>query len=175
MNAISHKRLKAGERLIHQGEAGEAFYVIQNGICSVSVEKDGELHLLAQRSQNDVIGEMAIITGEPRSAHVDAETETEVWGLSVEDFDSISMQYPELRSFMTEIVVESFASSYLTAEREIGKYCITDILGRGGYSIVYKGFHTILNMPVAIKMLNHDMAMNPDFLKIFKNEAQTIA
>ncbi len=175
LNAIFHKQLKAGERLIRQGESGDAFYVIQEGNCSVNIEKDGEMHRLALRSEYDVIGEMAIITGEPRSAHVDAETDMEVWGLSIEDFNKISKQYPDLRSFMTEIVTERFASSGLTAERKIGKYLITDIIGRGGYSIVYKGFHTLLNMPVAIKMLNHDMAMDPDFLKSFKKEAQTIA
>ena len=175
LNSIFHKALKAGERLIHQGASGDAFYVIQKGRCSVNIDKDGEVHRLALRSEYDVIGEMAIITGEPRSANVDAETDMEVWGLSIENFDRISKQYPELRSFMTEIVAERFASSSLTAERKIGKYLITDIVGRGGYSIVYKGFHTVLNMPVAIKMLNHDMAMDPDFWKSFKKEARTIA
>ena len=102
LNAIFHRQIKSGERLIRQGESGDAFYVIQEGNCSVNIEKDGEMHRLALRSEYDVIGEMAIITGEPRSAHVDAETDMEVWGLSIEDFNKISKQYPDLRGFMTE-------------------------------------------------------------------------
>ncbi|KPK29345.1 MAG: hypothetical protein AMK69_06915 [Nitrospira bacterium SG8_3] len=63
----------------------------------------------------------------------------------------------------------------MTADRTIGKYVITEILGRGGYSNVYRGTHASLNMPVAIKMLNHDMAMDPEFSEKFRNEAKTIA
>jgi serine/threonine protein kinase len=51
----------------------------------------------------------------------------------------------------------------------------TDIIGRGAFSIVYNGMHKGLNMPVAIKMMRHDMALYPDFLDSFRNEAKTIA
>ena len=34
------------------------------------------------------------------------------------------------------------------ADRIIGKYIATDIIGRGGYSIVYKGMHQALKLPV---------------------------
>ena len=47
--------------------------------------------------------------------------------------------------------------------------------GAGGYSIVYRGLHSGLSMPVAIKMMRHNMAMDPDFLMSFRNEAKTIA
>ncbi|RLB37792.1 MAG: hypothetical protein DRH12_13840 [Deltaproteobacteria bacterium] len=57
----------------------------------------------------------------------------------------------------------------------MGKYLITDIIGRGGYSIVYKGIHSGLNMPVCVKMLKHDLAMDPDFQRNFRNEARLIA
>lgn len=63
----------------------------------------------------------------------------------------------------------------MTADRTVGKYVINEIIGKGGWSIVYKGIHAGLNMPVAIKMLNHDMAMRPEFTERFKNEAKIIA
>ena len=49
------------------------------------------------------------------------------------------------------------------------------MIDQGGFGIVYKGIHKSLNMPVAIKMLKHNIAMDPDFLEIFRNEAKTIA
>ncbi|MBW1770789.1 MAG: serine/threonine protein kinase, partial [Deltaproteobacteria bacterium] len=55
------------------------------------------------------------------------------------------------------------------------KYVINEIIGLGGWGIVYRGVHKDLNMPVAIKMLKHDMAMDPDFSKKFRSEAKTIA
>jgi len=63
----------------------------------------------------------------------------------------------------------------LLADRTISKYIASDIIGRGAFSIVYKGLHAGLNMPVTVKMMKHDMAMNPDFLERFRSEAQILA
>jgi serine/threonine protein kinase len=78
-------------------------------------------------------------------------------------------------SFLTELVADRFDSRRPIADRTIGKYVATDIIGRGGYSIVYKGVHAGLNMPVAIKMMRHDMVAEPDYLVNFRNEAKIIA
>ena len=175
LNRLRFRRIRAGERLITQGASGDACYVIQRGSCGIHVEKNGEIHRVAGRRKGDILGEMALVTGEPRSAHVDAETEMDLWEISREDFEQIAQEFPELRGFLTEIVAERFASSRVTAERKVGKYVITDIIGRGGYSIVYKGIHSSLNMPVVVKMLNHDMAMDPRFIENFEKEARIIA
>lgn len=175
LNSLTYKRLMAGERLMSQGEVGDALYIIQSGSCVANVKKNGELHPVARLREGDIVGEMAIVTGELRNANVDAETDMELWCLTRSQFDDISKEYPELRSFLTELVANRFETSKVTAHRTINKYLIQDIIGRGGYSIVYKGVHVDLNMPVAIKMMRHDMAMNPDFLKSFWNEAKVIA
>jgi CRP-like cAMP-binding protein len=175
LNHIRLRSVPAGERFITQGEEGDAFYVIQRGSCAINVEKNGEVHRVATRREGDILGEMALLTGEPRSAHVDAETDMALWRMGQDDFERLMAEFPELRGFLTEIVADRFATSRVTAERSMGKYLITDIIGRGGYSIVYKGLHTLLNMPVVVKMLNHDMAMDPQFRSGFEKEARTIA
>jgi CRP-like cAMP-binding protein len=175
LNNIRLRRVPAGERFITQGAEGDAFYVIQRGTCTVWVEKNGESHRVAGRRAGDILGEMALLTGEPRSAHVDAETDVELWRMGRADFDRLLQEFPELRGFLTEIVADRFGSSRVTAERSIGKYLITDVIGRGGFSIVYKGVHTGLSMPVVIKMLNHDMAMDAHFRSGFAKEARIIA
>jgi serine/threonine protein kinase len=76
---------------------------------------------------------------------------------------------------LTEIVADQFDTRRPVADRSIGKYMTTDIIGRGGFSIVYKGLHAGLNMPVAIKMLRHNLAMDADFQNTFRNEAHIIA
>ena len=118
---------------------------------------------------------MAVLTGEPRNAHVEAETDMDLWGLTKDQFDALSEEQPDLGDFLTELVAHRFATSRTTADRVIGKYLITDIIGQGGYSIVYKGRHLDLEMPVAIKMMKHDMAMDPDFIHNFRQEAKTVA
>jgi CRP-like cAMP-binding protein/tRNA A-37 threonylcarbamoyl transferase component Bud32 len=175
LEGMSYRHIKANQRFITQGDPAEAAYIIQRGSCIVIVEKDGELHPIGHRGEGDIVGIMAILTEEPRRAHIEAETDMDVWVLDKARFDDISRSDPELGAFLTELVADRFDSRRPIADRTIGKYVATDIIGRGGYSIVYKGVHAELNMPVAIKMMRHDMVMNSNFLTNFRNEAKFIA
>jgi len=175
MAAMEPVRFSAGERFITQGEEGDCFYLIREGSCYVSLEKNGIVHPVAVFSPGDIVGEMAILTGEPRSASVDAQTDVDLLKLGRSDFESICEEFPEVRRLLTQTVTMRFVRSSVTADRAIGKYLITEIIGRGGWSVVYRGVHTNLHMPVAIKMLKHDMAMESDFLAGFQNEARIIA
>lgn len=172
---MTFKHIKAGERFVTQGEKADTAFIIQRGSCLAIVEKDGVLYPVNHYGQGDIVGGVGILTGEPRLAHVEAETDMELWVLSRSQFDDISKQDPEFLDFLTEIIADRFDSRRPTAYRTIGKYIATDIIGRGGFSVVYKGLHKSLNLPVAIKMMRHDMAMNTDFLTGFRNEAKTIA
>ena len=167
--------VKTGERFIAQGDEGHSFYVIQEGSCVVNVEKNGSKHAISRLRSGDIVGEIALLTGEPRTANVDAETDMVLWSLSREKFDSLCIDYPDLLDFLTELVTRRFSTEKVTANKTVGKYLISEIIGRGGWSIVYKGIHKSLNMPVAIKMLKHDMAMNKEFAEKFHNEAKTVA
>ena len=172
---LTYKHVTAGNRFIIQGEKGDVAFIIQRGSCMVIVEKKGEYHPVGHRGEGDIVGVMSLLTGEPRNAHVEAETDMELWVLKKKQFDSISTEDPDLVAFLTELIADRFDSKRPIADRTIGKYLATDIIGRGGFSLVYKGFHLGLNMPVAIKMMRHDMAMDPEFLANFHNEAKNIA
>jgi serine/threonine protein kinase len=141
----------------------------------VVLEKQGERHVVGLVREREFVGEMALLTGEPRSAHVEAVTDLKLWRIPRDVFEAMLQADPEVATFLTEIVAERFASRKLTADRRIGKYLITAILGRGAFAVVYTGYHGDLNRPVAIKMLRHDLALNPEFLTNFRREAQTIA
>jgi serine/threonine protein kinase len=175
LNVMIPQRVKAGERIISQGETGDSFYIIQEGSCVVNVEKEGAHHPVARLRVGDIVGEMAILTGERRTAHVDAETDMISWSISRTDFDQLCEECPDLRNFLSELVTHRFTTERITVARMVRKYVINEIISRGGWSIVYRGIHTSLNMPVAIKMLKHDMAMDPDFSEKFRDEAKTIA
>lgn len=173
--AMKRREAKAGERIITQGDDGDCFYVIQEGTCEVSLEKDRALYPLAVLHSGDTVGEMAVLTGEIRSAHVDAETDMTLWRIGRDNFERICTEYPEIRHFLTGIVTARFARSRVTADRTVGKYVISGVIGQGGWSMVYRGRHKSLDMPVAIKMLKHNLAMEPAFLDQFRYEARTIA
>ncbi len=61
------------------------------------------------------------------------------------------------------------------ANRKLGKYEITERLGRGGMAEVYRGYHANLDRYVAIKVLHAFLADDPEFKNRFEKEARNIA
>ncbi len=53
----------------------------------------------------------------------------------------------------------------------LGKYEIQTEIGRGGMGIVYKGFDTVLQRPVAVKVLPPALAVDQEFVQRFRREA----
>lgn len=175
LSAMTAKTVPAKERFIRQGDEGNYLFIIQSGTCTVSLEREGAMHTLERFGPGDIVGEMAILTGEKRSAHVDADEDMVLWMISRKAFDSICDQFPQLREFLTRLVTNRLSKCMLTADRVVGKYVADRVIGSGGGSVVYQGYHSALNMPVAIKMLKHNMAMDSSFVELFRNEAKIIA
>lgn len=59
--------------------------------------------------------------------------------------------------------------------RTLGKYQVLEKLGQGGMGMVFKALQPSLNRTVAIKVLPAQLAMDPEFVQRFRQEAQVIA
>ncbi len=175
LRGLEYRRIPRGTRFIVQGEAASHAFIIQRGACTELVERDGRLHPVAHRGEGDVVGILTLLTGEPETAHVEAETDMEVWAVDPAQFHNITRREPDLLSFLTELAAERFDSKRPTAERTIGPYLAVEIVGRGGYSIVYRGIDTRSGRVVAIKMLRHHLALQPCFLESFRKEGKIIS
>lgn len=166
--------IKPGQRFVFQGKEMDEAYIIRHGACIVSVEKNGHLYPVDHRSEGDLVNMSALFTGEPSMAHVEAESEIDAWVIKKSDFEDIPKNDPDLWEFLTEIVADRFDSKRPISYRTIGNYLATDIIGRGGYSIVYRGKDLISGNPVAIKMMRHHMVLDSDFLEKLKKEAHIV-
>ncbi len=71
------KKAKAGERLFTQGDEGREMFVVRQGTIRVFVRAEGGDKTLAILGTGEFVGEMSLLTGQPRSAsavvHEDAE------------------------------------------------------------------------------------------------------
>ncbi len=56
-----------------------------------------------------------------------------------------------------------------------GRYRIDGKVGDGGMAVVYRGWDTVLNRVVAVKVLREQYASNMQFLRRFQREAQSVA
>ncbi|HID02432.1 MAG TPA: cyclic nucleotide-binding domain-containing protein [Desulfobacterales bacterium] len=62
------KDFAAGETLFSQGDVGDYVFIIINGSVDVCKETDGNKEIVARLSSGDILGEMAVLTDEPRCA-----------------------------------------------------------------------------------------------------------
>jgi small-conductance mechanosensitive channel/CRP-like cAMP-binding protein len=67
-----------GETLIRAGDEGSSMFIVHNGRVAVQVADKGGPRTVAVLSEGNFFGEMALFTGEPRTANVVALDETEV-------------------------------------------------------------------------------------------------
>jgi formylglycine-generating enzyme required for sulfatase activity/tRNA A-37 threonylcarbamoyl transferase component Bud32 len=58
---------------------------------------------------------------------------------------------------------------------KLGKYEIIEEIGRGGFGVVYKARDTTLDRIVALKVLHHQLTIDPKFIQRFYHEARTAA
>src|SRR5450756_3241990 len=56
-----------------------------------------------------------------------------------------------------------------------GRYRLDAKIGHGGMSTVYRAFDTVLERPVAIKLMHREIAADSDQLERFRREARSVA
>lgn len=85
----------AGATIFSQGDHGDAFYLIQSGAVQVIVESGaGNSEVVAVLGPRDWFGEMALLSGESRSATIQTVGETRLWRLRREDWDELIEKHP---------------------------------------------------------------------------------
>lgn len=97
VSAVSAVPYATGEALCHQGDAGDSFYVIRSGAVRVSFRgADGNTTEVARLTSGQFLGEMSLLTGEPRAATVVADGDVEVIRVSKQAFASLLQANAEL-------------------------------------------------------------------------------
>lgn len=101
-----------GETITRQGAAAHWLYILYRGEAEVRLYPDdgGEFKTVARLHAGDFLGEMGLITGEPRSATVVALSEVDCYRLDRESFGEILTRRPQIAE----------AISALLAERRLG-------------------------------------------------------
>jgi NTE family protein len=102
----TRQALAPGECLMTQGETAEAAYIVVRGRLRVSVRTaGGGNETVGEIGRGDIVGEMALLTDEPRSATARAVRETEVLVIDARTFSEVMATHPAtLRTITTRLV-----------------------------------------------------------------------
>ncbi len=96
-------RAKAGDEIVRQGEAGDAFYVIVEGEVGVVLrDKDLQENEIVQLGAGNFFGEMSLLGEGTRMATVRALTDCRLLQVPQEQFDLIERQFPQLQQVIVE-------------------------------------------------------------------------
>jgi ABC-type multidrug transport system ATPase subunit len=134
----------AGTIVFHEGDPGDDMYIVAEGQVRIVSDTDSEKVVFAHLGPGDFFGEMALITGAPRSAAAIATTDVRLWRLSKNRFDRILAENPQVGVEMSRVLGErvahgnhhrfqneAFALLTLTPERDevtIGRWQENDLV-----------------------------------------------
>ncbi len=87
---------KAGQVLFKQGERGDAAFIVLHGTADVLINANNGPLRVASLSENEIIGEIAILCDIPRTATVEAATELTTLKITADLFFRMIMDFPEM-------------------------------------------------------------------------------
>ncbi len=91
--------LPAGERLFSQGGNGDALFVLVSGMLSVTIDdRDRGSKRVGYVHAGETVGELALMSGEPRSATVTALRDSTLFGLDHAAFQRLIERHPHTSS-----------------------------------------------------------------------------
>lgn len=96
-------RLLAGDTLFAQGDAGRDVYFVLGGRLR-AMTRDGRV--MSEIGRGESIGEIALLTDEPRSATVEAVRDSDLVRMSPEVFDEVVARYPKVMEAIARLVVQ---------------------------------------------------------------------
>ena len=96
--AFASRRLifDAGEELFHQGDPGDAAYVILDGEADVVIGEGDKETVINRAGSNELVGEMALLSTTPRSATLRAVAELTVLRLKKDTFLELMERDPHI-------------------------------------------------------------------------------
>jgi cAMP-dependent protein kinase regulator len=103
---LKQVRFRQGETLLREGDPGDEMYLIDSGRVRVVRGVGRDARILAELGAGDAVGEMALLTGNPRSATVTALADTQAWSVSQADFDTLVATYPSLALSLSRLLSE---------------------------------------------------------------------
>ncbi|MCI3920075.1 anion permease [Paenibacillus sp. TRM 82003] len=97
--------LSDGETLFRQGDAGDSLYLIESGSVELlALGADGEPQSLAMLGAGDALGEMALLTGEARSATAVAASPCALYRIDAETLERLVAEQPTVSVYFIRLL-----------------------------------------------------------------------
>ena len=116
---LARQTFKTGEYLFQTGDAPVSAYLIQSGTVDVVVNKDGEDVVVGTLEAGQLVGEMALIDNQPRSAAARAQGPTTCVLVSKEEFQKRIDKADPLTRAILKMLVDRLRKATSSQEAEV--------------------------------------------------------
>ena len=104
---IRRHRTSAHETIVKQGDRGDSLFIIVEGVVSVQVvTEEGKNKEVARLGAGNFFGEMALLTGEDRTATVVALVDTYLFELTKTDIKPLIEEEPEVSEMISKVLTQ---------------------------------------------------------------------
>jgi CRP-like cAMP-binding protein len=112
----------AGQVVFRQGEAGDRLYIVKSGVLEVLASRDGSESVpVAYLGEGEVLGELALLTGSPRSATARAPERAEVLTLEKSVFFDLMATLPRFSQDLCAVLARRLEATTLKVPRATAK------------------------------------------------------
>jgi small-conductance mechanosensitive channel len=98
------QKFGAGESIVREGDEGESLFIMRLGTVEVVAAKNGKQVHITNLSPPAFFGEMALMTGEKRTATICARTDVELLEVTRDAFGELFKNHPETAAQMGEVI-----------------------------------------------------------------------
>lgn len=119
---FQEERRTAGDYLFKQGDSGDSLYLVGSGSVAVVITVGGKTRILRRYQAGALLGEMAVYTGEPRSASVLIEEDAALYRLNAGQLALLQENNPAAAGRLHTYIVRLLSERLGRANRELQRY-----------------------------------------------------
>ena len=153
-------KLKRGDFLFHQGDVADGAYIIVSGVLRVSIKQgNGKQQEVARMRQGEIVGELALIADDDRSASIEALRECELFCLTPELLTHIAEKYPRVMLNVYRIISKRFRRSIMHESYRPKKsnIAVLPIADKGALSEFVKQLYKIMSESDSVEYLDSNL------------------
>ena len=111
---LEPKNLTANEVLMVEGDPGDSLYLIQQGEVVIAItDNEGKEIIVTERKSGESVGEIALLTGEKRTAKVYSKKGSRLLCLSKSVFDHLIDDHPSAFKQITQAIIQRLEQAQL--------------------------------------------------------------
>lgn len=135
LEAFRQETLTGGEWLFRQGDPGDSLYFLVRGRLQVWIDQESDDNgtkqtLVGEVMPDETVGEISLLTGQPRSAGIRAARDSQLLKIDRADFDQLAERYPRMTMKLAGSIaarLQRRTSGSSTSTRRLINICLVPI------------------------------------------------